>query len=576
MEARRVWERAGPPSWERGLPVDTFMQALKNLGPMRLAVVGALVFGLVGFFVFLGSRFTTSDMALLYSNLSTQDSAKIVKQLESQNIPYELRGNGTTIMVPQGQVLRERLALANQGLPSGGAVGWELFDNVNSLGTTDFMQNVDLLRALEGELARTIESINLVHRARVHLVLPRRDLFSREKQKASASVVLQMRGPQRLDNSQVAAVRFLVASAVPQLTPDKVTVIDDRGTLLAGGFGDANSVAGETSKMQQRRRSIEHQYSQTIENLLEKTVGFGRVRAEVSADVDFDKVSTQQEIYNPDGQVVRSTQTIDQTSSDQNTQGQQAVSVASQLPTASSNSGSNSNSQSAQNRNEETVNYEISKKVVNHVQEPGTVKRLSVAVLVDEVRYDTNGKLLTDKNGNPITKPRSAKEMQQLKTLVESAIGYNAKRGDAVQVIQMPFAQLHTPEEKLQLFFGLDKNSLLKLAEFMVLGIVAILIILLVLRPLISRAFESLPSAQEAAERLLADHTAAAPALTGPSAPGVPVESDEDEEHFEELIDIDRVEGRVRASSVKKVGEIVQKHPEEALSILRSWMYQEG
>lgn len=546
---------------------------------MRLAVVGALVFGLVGFFVFLGSRFTGGDMAMLYSELSPQDAQGIVQQLEAANVPYELRNNGTTVMVPQDKVLRQRLDLASQGLPSGGAVGWELFDNMDSLGTTDFMQNVNLVRALEGELARTIQSIGSVHSARVHLVLPRRELFSRERQEPSASIILKMRGPQRLDSSQVAAIRHLIASGVPQLTPNKISIVDDKGTLLAGGFEDSGGIAGETSKLEERRRIVEARYARTIEELLEKTVGFGRVRAEVAAEIDFDRISTQEEIYNPDGQVVRSTQAIEQTATSEEAEGQPPVTVDAELPDPNLGGAEDSASaRTAENRTEETVNYEISKKVVNHVREAGVLERLSVAVLVDQTRYDTNGDRLEDENGNPITRARSEQEMELLTTLVRGAIGFNADRGDAVEVIQMEFAEFRAPEVELELFFGLDKNSLLRLAEFMVLGIVAILIILLVLRPLISRAFESLPSAQEAAERLLADHTGGAPALTGPGAPGapgVPVESDEDEEHFEELIDIDRVEGRVRASSVKKVGEIVTKHPEEALSILRSWMYQE-
>ena len=180
-----------------------------------------------------------------------------------------------------------------------------------------------------------------------------------------------------------------------------------------------------------------------------------------------------------------------------------------------------------------------------------------------------------NEEGDKISEKRTEEEMNLLSTLVRGAVGFDEDRGDKVEIIQMKFAEFEAPEEELELFFGMGKNDILRVVEILVLSIVAILVILLVVRPLLSRAFEALPSAQEAAERLLADQ-GRAPALTGPAAARVPAETEEDEEQFEELIDIDRVEGRVKASSVKKVGEIVEKHPEEALAILRSWMYQES
>jgi len=563
---------------ERGTDVDTISQALRNLGPMRLAIMGAVIFGLVGFFIFLATKLTTPSMALLYGDLEQSDSQRIISQLRAQNIPHEVRSNGGQIMVSEKDVLNVRLALANEGLPSGGSVGYEIFDDVDSLGTTNFMQNVNLVRALEGELARTIGTIGSVKNARVHLVLPRRELFSRERQQPSASVVLQMRGAVRLENQQVQAVRHLVASAVPSLTPSRISIIDNKGTLLAGGFDDdAGGAAAAADKTAQRRRKIENNLGRTIEELIEKTVGFGRVRTEVSAEIDFDRISTQEEIYNPDGQVVRSTQTVEQGANAQDTEGTPPVSVGTNLPDPTATSGDSATSQSNENRTEETVNFEISKRVINHVREAGVIKKLSVAVLVDEIRLDAQGQPLEDENGDSITQRRSDEEMELLSTLVRGAIGFDEERGDRVEIIQMRFAAFEEPEVELDLFFGLDKNDLLRLAEFFVLGIVAILIILLVLRPLISRAFESMPSAQEAAERLLADQTSGAPALAGPGAGpgGGHMDGMEEEEQFEELIDIDRVEGRVKASSVKKVGEIVEKHPEEALSIVRSWMYQE-
>lgn len=547
--------------------MDTFVQALRNLGPMRLAIMGGVVLGMIGFLVFFATKLSTPSMTTLYGELAQSDASGIVQELESRNVPFKIEQNGTKILVPEDRVLQLRLELAQQGLPSGGSVGYELFDDADTLGSTNFMQNVNLVRALEGELARTIGSINSVKSARVHLVMPRRELFSREKQEPSASVIMQMRGPVRLSAEQVAAVQHLVASAVPQLTPQRISLIDNKGSLLSSGFETADSVSGIATKADDRRRAIEGELSHTIEEMLEKTVGFGRVRAEVSLDMNFDRVSTQSEEYNPDGQVVRSTNAVEETGSSRDSEGEPPISVGTNLPDANLGTGDTASRQENQSRVEETTNFEISKTVTNHIREGGKIERLSIAVLIDE-------KQGVNAEGDKISEQRSEEEMRLLTTLIRGAVGFDEDRGDTLELIQMKFAEFEAPEEELELFFGMGKNDILRVVEVLVLSIVAILVILLVVRPLLSRAFEALPSAQEAAERLLADQ-GRAPALTGPSTPtGVNVDED-DEEQFEELIDIDRVEGRVKASSVKKVGEIVEKHPEEALSILRSWMYQE-
>jgi flagellar M-ring protein FliF len=464
-----------------------------------------------------------------------------------------------------------RMQMANQGLPNGGSLGYEIFDKQGSLGTTNFQQNISLVRALEGELARTIQSLNSVSTARVHLVLPKRELFQRQQSQASAAVFLKMRGAQRLDPQQVAAVQHLVASSVPGLLPRNISIVDDGGELLARGFeGDPASTPGLVAQQtDERRRSYENNIVHTVEKLLERSIGFGKVRAEVTADMDFDRVTTNEETFNPDGQVVRSTQTIEQnrTSKDQDPA---SVSVASNLPDPTGG-GSSATRNTADARTEENVNYEISKKVVNQVRDTGIVKRLSVAVLVDGA-YDLND------SGDRVYRERTPEEMKMLTSLVKGAIGFDANRGDVVEVINMRFTDVQLPpEQPLDLFFGFQKQDLLQIAEMLVILILAILVILLVVRPLISRAFEALPAAAAGlAEggRMIADQAQlAAGALAAPPSPDGTMP---EEEMFEELIDIDRVEGRVKASSVKKVGEIVEKHPDEALSIVRNWLYQEG
>ena len=549
--------------------MGAFLQMLRNLGPLRLAVMGGLLVGLLIFFTFLTTQLASPQMALLFGDLEIEDSSRIVSELEGMGVPFEIRQNGRQIHVPAEQALRLRLSLAQEGLPSGGSMGYEIFDRSDSLGTTNFVQNVNLVRALEGELARTIRSIQVVKSARVHLVLPRRELFSRERREPSASVILGMRGSIRLGPEQVTAIQHLVAAAVPDLSPGRISIVDDRGSLLARGFEDKLGAGTLGADSDERRRAYELRLSRTIEELLEKTVGFGNVRAEVSAEMDFDRINTAEETFDPDGQVVRSTQTIEETVSSRDAEGTPAVSVATNLPDAGGGSDSAS-STSAEQRTEETVNFEISKKVVNHVRDTGVVKRLSVAVLVD-------GTYSEGADGEPVYEPREQAALESLATLARTPVGFDANRGDNVEVINMQFALPEEPEEEaLELFFGFDKNDVLRMAEILVLSIVAVLVILLVVRPLLARAFEALPTVARAAEaRLLAGVAGEAPALTGPGGVLPPGDAAErDEESLEELIDIDRVEGRVRASTVKKVGEIVQKHPDEALSIVRSWMYQ--
>ena len=322
--------------------METLIHALRNLGPVRLAIMGAIMLGMIGFFIFLATRLTPS-MVLLYGDLNADDSSRITSQLSSQNVPFELLQGGSQIMVPSDRALKLRLSVASQGIPSGGSLGYELFDDKQTIGTTSFVQNINLVRALEGELARTIQTISSIRSARVHLVLPRRELFSREKHQASASITLRM-GDGLLEKDQIAGIQHLVAAAVPGLVPARVSIISSsNGKLLAGGF-EEDSASFMAVKSQEQRRNFERRLSRTIESLLEKTVGFGKVRAEVKADMDFDRISTTDEKFDPDGQVIRSNQSIEETNQTRDTEGTQPVTVGTNLPDPNVGSGENASS----------------------------------------------------------------------------------------------------------------------------------------------------------------------------------------------------------------------------------------
>ncbi|HYN39242.1 MAG TPA: flagellar basal-body MS-ring/collar protein FliF [Rhodospirillales bacterium] len=547
--------------------METLRAFVRTLGPVRLAILGGVGLALAGFFVWMIARVSQPPLALLFSELEMTEAAKITAQLDALRVPYQLTGGGTAVMVPGDQVARTRMVLAEQGLPSGGSIGYEIFDGTDALGTTNFQQNVNLVRALEGELSRTIRGIADVKTARVHLVLPQRELFSRDKPPASASVLLQMRGRNRLTPAQVGAVQQLIASAVPALAAGRISIVDDQGTLLSEANDGGDPLVGAAAKADQRRRALETHLARTIEQLVERTVGPGKVRAEVSAAMDFDRIDSSEEIFNPDGQVVRSTQTVDQSGS--NRQGSASpVSVATNLPDASAAAASGEGETSSENRSEETVNYEISKKVVNHVREAGIVKQLSVAVLVD-------GTWVTDAQGAKTYQPRSADDLQQLTALVRGAVGYNAERGDRIDVVSMRFAETELPEPaSTAILLGLEKADLIRLGEYLALLVLGVLALLVVVRPIVAKAIGTPRASANAPQTPLLAGGGAPPALTGPTGAGADPR-DGDDGRPEEMIDLSRVEGRVKASSLKRVGEIVDKHPEESLAILRSWLHAE-
>lgn len=548
------------------------MNMLRNIGPARLAMLAATAAVLVGFFVFLGMKITQPKMALLYGNLDLQSSGEIVSRLEAQKIPYQITNNGTQILVPEDRVLRARMQLAEGGLPSGGGAGYEIFDKANALSATNFMQNINHLRAMEGELARTIRSIDQVSSARVHLVLPKREVFSRDQREPSASIVIKTKGG-RLDQPQVRAIQNLVASAVPDLKPSRIAVIDDRGNLLAGTQEEADPATATASRMSDMRRQTEERLRKNVEALIERSVGVGNVRAEISVDMDFDRVTTNQELFNPDQQVVRSTQTI--TENNQSSEGQQNVSVANNLPEAQGQGGSQQSSSG--NRTEELINYEISKTVRTQVREAGVVRRVSAAVLVNNI-------IQVDGQGQRSYLARSPEEMQQLNTLVRNSIGFDQGRGDTVEVVSMRFAEPgDVPEEidpaSLPIFLGLTKADLFRIGEIAGYVLLGLLAMLLVVRPLIKRVLEASQESDDIPPGMLTPAMPGLPMVVGgapvaelPAAPDMGMAPPTP--GIESMIDIARIEGQVKASSLKKIGEIVDKHPEEAVSIIRNWLYQ--
>lgn len=534
--------------------MNNILQTLKNMSPGRLASIAAIVIFLISFFVYLAVQMNSKEYGVLYTDLELEDAKQIVARLESENVKYKLLKNGTEIMVPVDDVNRMRVNTAELALSSKGAnVGYEVFDNTDALGSTNFVQNVNLIRALEGELARTIRSVDNIKSARVHLVMPKREMFSREEQTPTASVVIKTREG-KLDPAAVQSIQKLVAAAVPKLEVKNVSIVDAAGNLLTD-YDESQKAALKNTNNELMRIEQERKLANKVQDLLEKTVGQGHAQAQVTIEMDFDEVVTNEELYDPDGQVVRSQATVTENGS--STQNAVPVTVAQNIPngdTVTSSSGA----YDQKSKTEETINYEISKIIRNKVKNTGTLKRLTVGVVVDGV-YEKNDQ------GEMVYRPRTADEMEKITALVKSAVGYDANRGDLVEVENLRFASFMPAEEAVPevLYLGFTKAELLRIAEGLGVAIVAILVILLVIRPLINNAFE--PASPAANDKLLGS--------SGDDNLLLSNFLNDDDENADDLVNLNKVDGRVKVSSLKKLNALVEKNPEAAVNVLRSWLY---
>ncbi len=532
-----------------------FADLLKSFGPGRIGAMVAVAAALVGFFGFVILRVTSPQMTTLFTDLSYEDSSAIIKDLDRQAIPYEIRNDGAIIMVPKDKVTKLRLKLAESSLPKGGGVGYEIFDKSDALGATNFVQNINHLRALEGELARTIRAIDRVQFARVHLVLPERPLFSRETPEPSASIVVRVRGS--LEPPQVRAIRHLVASAVNGLKPQRVSIVDENGQLLANGGEDANSDAVNGDE---RRAAFEKRMRSQIETIVSSVVGSGRARVQLTADFDYNKITETSDKFDPESKVVRSTQSREELTSSSDGKENQ-VSVANELPGGQRQPDATTTPKDQSKKSEEIVNYEISRTTKTEVVEAGRVNRISVAVLVDGVY----GK---DEKGEVTYKPRTKEELDTISQLVRSAIGFDQKRGDQVQVVNLRFADapaaIPVPEPegwlpKLQF----TKDDVMNVIELGAMTFLGLIVLFTVVRPLVRKVLTSEP---ERSSSLVTQDGAAASTTPGANPPQLTASN------TAKLIDVAQVQGQVHAQSVHRVGELAEKNPHETVSIIRQWL----
>lgn len=492
--------------------------------------------------------------ALLYGNLGQQDAAQIAQALDASGVPYKLDATTGAITVPADRVHDARLKLAGQGLPEGDG-GFAVLSKDPGFGVSQFMEGARYQHALETELARTISNLQAVEGARVHLALPRQSAFVRDRRAPSASVFLQLKPGRRLESQQVTAIANLVASSIPELESGQVTVVDQQGRLLSAPGGDDEFAVRE--KQLEIARNLEERYTSRIESLLAPLVGIGRVRAQVVADVELSTTEEAREQYRPDSQIVRSEQTAEETS--RNGAGPQGVpgALTNQPPTpgvalppgAAATPAADASDQNAAAPNvvappdntsrQSTRNYEIDRTVAYTKQPAGRLKRLTVAVLVDNLRS-------TDEEGNVTETPLTAEQIENITRLVKDAVGFNEERGDSVNVVNASFRGEMQPEEVLVDTIPLWQNPLVRdIAKLLAGLIVLIVLVVSVLRPLVRGL-------------LAAPKPAYTPALPGP--------------------EVQQVEASTSAAALDYEGQIAQarslvnQDPARVAQVVKSWV----
>ncbi len=465
--------QSNPPDIQR--PVRKNVFDLVQEWPMakKISTAAVLIISIV-LFAFLIIQARTADQQLLYANLALSDASSVTAWLKNQKIDYSLKNGGKDIWVPADQIYQTRLDLAANGLPSGGDVGFEVFDKQN-FALTDYVQKVNYTRALQGELARTISSLAPVESTRVHLALPEKRLFKNQQKDGTASVIVTLVPGQNLDQTQVQGIIHLVAGSVTGMAPDNVKIIDSNGVVLEGQKKTSKDDI-LSADMLAFQREVEHRMEIRAQDLLDKTMGPDNAMVRVSATLDFAKVEKTEEFFDGEEPVVRSEQVSQETSGTTTAGGVPGVQSNLQGNAAGAGQGT---TPSSTNKNTKLTNYEISKTISKIVNPVGNITALSVSVLVaDKIKLDADGKVES-------TTPRSAEELKSIENMVASAIGLVTQRGDVINVLSMPFVDpQESPAESKR-----DPENLLyqymPLLKYALIGFAMVLVYFLLVRPII-------------------------------------------------------------------------------------------
>lgn len=454
--------------------IEPFL-ALSPGKQMLIAAVAFLSAAAFAILIFVANR---TDYRPLFTNLTSEDAGEIVKKLKDAKTPYQITADGKGILVPSDKVYELRLTLASEGIPQGGGVGFEIFDRKN-FGMTEFVQKLNYQRALQGELSRTIAQLNGVEQARVHLVIPEKSLFKDNEKPATASIVLKMKSSRALKDSEVQGVVHLVSSSIEGMDPEHVTILDSRGKILSKG-GSSDPTSRMTSAMQETQRSYEKNVEERLQSLLDPIVGGGKSLARVTATFDFKQVERVEEKFDPESIAVRSEQrTEEKGSSTASSTG--VPGVQTNLGRTTAGSGATIGGAS---KNDETLNYEVSRSTAKIIEPVGALSKLSIAVLVDG-KYETPAAVKEGQPAKAKYTPRSPDELQKIEALVKSAVGFNAERGDQLTVQNIPFQD--TGEAgSVETSTWWTNPFFMSLAKNLMIGVGFLVLILFVIRPLLS------------------------------------------------------------------------------------------
>lgn len=475
------------------------MQTLGRLGGQQkiglIFAIGAVIALVAGMWMW----GTTPDYRVLYSNLSDRDGGAIIQSLQQMNIPYKFAEGGGALLVPANQVHETRLRLASQGLPKGGTVGFELMEN-QKFGTSQFLEHVNYQRALEGELARSVQTLDSVQTARVHLAIPKQSVFVKEQEKPSASVVLALYPGRSLNDGQVNAIVHLISSSVPDMPPKNVTVVDQNGNLLSSP-PEKNALPLDASQIKYVQ-NIEDNYSQRIEDILAPLVGRNNIHAQVTADIDFTQTERTDETFKPNEPpnkaAMRSQQT--EVTSDRNSanatgvpgalSNQPPVPATAPLVSPTNAASGTSNNISTNSHKETTTNYEVDRSISYTKLPVGSIRRLSVAVLV-------NNREIVGKNGKVTSKPLTAAEQAQITELVKETIGFDQKRGDSLSVQNSAFDQPREIIEQVPLWKQPEVIELAKeILKYAVIAGIGLFLLFGIIRPSFNNLARSIETAE--------------------------------------------------------------------------------
>ena len=531
---------------------DRLLRSLMELGPRRLfalAVIGVTVFSVM---ILGGLYLSRPQMDVLYSGLDREDVTRIGAALNEAGIKFDVNADGTTVMVSYGQTAAARMLLAEKGLPQSANAGYELFDQMGSFGLTSFMQEVTRVRALEGEIARTIQSINGVKAARVHIVVADEGSFRRSQQPPSASVVIRTEAAS--DTNMAQSIRHLVAAAVPGMSPDEVTVLNTDGVLLASGDDTSNAAPGRLMTLE---KSVSDDIQNNIRESLTPYLGLDNFQVNVTAHLNTDRKQITETTFDPESRVERSVRVIKENESSNNSTQSVATSVEQNLPQDAAGANGGENASSSNDRREETTNYELSSKTVSTVSDGFSVQSLSIAVLVNRAR------LAAEPEGN--TPEAIEKKLAEIQQLVVTAANLRSDRGDQIKVLAVDFSPASAELEPVPPV-GTMELVVRQLGTFVnaaTILLVALLLIWFGLRP--------------ATRALLARPAAPAPALAAPSGePGFAEAEHAAAQvmHSPEASLIDDLTSQMKRSPRKRLEQMVRYNDEQSAAILKQWIHQ--